>query len=143
VTIGIRPARPDDAAAIAALSGELGYPITGDEAGVRLEEAGESDLLVADEPDVGVVGWIGVAVHRSVETGPLAEIHGLIVSERIRGQAIGSALLAAAEDWARARGLTRIRVRSNVTRTRTHGFYLARGYGETKRQVVFDKPLDS
>jgi len=139
--VTIRRARESDAGAVASLCGELGYPIPVEQARTRITEGGDVVLLVADTTDGAVVGWIEVAPRRSVEFGEVAEIQGLVVTASERGRDVGSRLLSAAEEWARAQGFDRIRVRSNVVRERTHGFYLARGYSERKRQVVFDKPL--
>jgi GNAT superfamily N-acetyltransferase len=138
----IREARPEDAAAVAALSGELGYPIPAEHAAAHIRHPGGITLLVADRGDGRVIGWIELAVRRTIEFGEAAEIQAFVVTERERGRAVGSELLAAAERWARDRRLARIRVRSNVIRERTHRFYLERGYAERKRQVVFDKMLD-
>jgi GNAT superfamily N-acetyltransferase len=63
----------------------------------------------------------------------------LVVSETARGQRVGSALLAAAEAWAREQGFASMRVRSNIMRERAHRFYLREGYTEKKRQAVFLK----
>jgi GNAT superfamily N-acetyltransferase len=139
--VTIRRAREADASAVASLCGELGYPIPAEQARTRIVDDGEVVLLVADTGAGEVVGWIEVAPRRSVEFGEVAEIQGLVVTASIRGRDVGSRLLTAAERWAREHGFDRIRVRSNVIRERTHGFYLARGYSERKRQVVFDKPL--
>jgi len=136
----VRDARVEDAAAVAALCGELGYTVTTRNAAARISKSGGAQMLVAVRDGV-VLGWIEIAQRDTVE-GEAAEIQGLIVTAAARGQAIGSQLLAAAEGWARAHGLVRTRVRSNVLRERTHGFYLQRGYTERKRQVVFDKKLD-
>jgi len=139
--VTIRLARESDASPVASLCGELGYPIPVEQARTRIMDDGEVVLLVADTSEGRVVGWIEVAPRRSVEFGEVAEVQGLVVTASERGREVGSRLLAAAEDWARDHGFARIRVRSNVIRERTHGFYLARGYSERKRQVVFDKPL--
>jgi GNAT superfamily N-acetyltransferase len=139
--VSIRAARLDDAAAVAALCGELGYPITADHAALHIGAPRGVALLVADRGDGAVIWWIELAVRRTVELGDAAEIQAFVVAEAERGRAVGSALLAAAEAWARDRALPRIRVRSNVVRERTHRFYLQRGYTERKRQVVFDKML--
>jgi GNAT superfamily N-acetyltransferase len=136
----IRDARVEDAAAVAALCGELGYHVTTSEAAARVSARRDAHMFVALRA-AAVVGWIEVAEHSTVE-GQAAEILALVVTAHARGQAIGSRLLAAGEAWARARGVPRMRVRSNVMRARTHGFYLERGYVERKRQVVFDKTLE-
>jgi GNAT superfamily N-acetyltransferase len=140
--VEIRPARAEDAEAVAALLGELGYPAAAAKALAYLERFPLEDvaLLVATSLS-GVIGWIEVIKTSHLESGDIAEITGLVVTASERGRAVGSTLLAAAEAWARQRGLGRIRVRSNVIRERTHGFYAERGYIEQKRQVVFVKPL--
>ena len=66
---------------------------------------------------------------------------GVVVSERVRGQGIGRQLCKAAEDWARAQGVARLRVRSNAIRGRTHAFYLRDGYAQVKTSAIFEKTL--
>ena len=110
----------------------------------RLEAAqlsGARDVIVA-ERDGRVRGWIEVMIVESLATDPFAEIHTLIVDEEERGLGLGARLVAAAEAWAVERGLTRVRVRSNVARERTRRFYEKRGYTVTKTQYVFDKMLE-
>ncbi len=141
----VRKAAPGDAERLAALSTALGYPMTPDEAVRRLGE-------IADHPDHGLLvaesngrveGWIQVSMPRIFETPRQAEIAGLIVDETARGAGIGRRLVAAAEDWARARGCRAIRVRSNVVRERAHAFYEREGFVGLKTQRVFEKPLAS
>lgn len=139
----LRSAALDDAGAIASLAGELGYPATATEMTPRLQALlGSRDdaVLVAVDEDA-VIGWIHVAAITLVESAPHAEIRGLVVTASRRAQNIGSKLVDAAARWASDRGLPRIRVRSNVTRERTHAFYEKRGYKTAKTQKVFDKLL--
>lgn len=139
----IRRAASKDFEALARLSGELGYPMSGADMRARLVDLlGRDDhaVLVAD---VGgeVAGWIHVIERRSLEGGVYAEIGGLVVDEKHRGQKLGEALTTAAEEWGRKRGLKRMRVRSNVIRERAHAFYKRLGYVVSKTQAVFHKPL--
>ena len=139
----VRPATMQDAARIAALAGQLGYPSTASEIAGRMRDLaaeGNTAVFVA-EGDGIVTGWIAVGSHLSLESGPFAEIAGLVVDESHRGGRVGEALVAAAEAWAGARGYLRMRVRSNVVRERAHAFYRRLGYGLVKRQAVFDKNL--
>lgn len=137
----IRAARLGDSARIAVLTEQLGYPATEAEIRTRLttlDARGDHAFYVA-EIDGEVAGWIGVRTDLSLEGGGYAEIVGLVVDERRRGKGLGEDLVHAAEAWARGRGATKLRVRSNVIRDRAHRFYERLGYAVTKRQVVFDK----
>jgi GNAT superfamily N-acetyltransferase len=140
----VRHAVSADVAAIASLSAELGYPASEGTIALRLAEilaASATDaLLVAVDADA-VVGWIHVAIVRSIENDLFGEIRGLVVTKNRRGRGIGGTLVKAAEGWVRQQALPRIRVRTNVTRERTHLFYERMGYVTTKSQKVFDKRL--
>ncbi|HEX9009910.1 MAG TPA: GNAT family N-acetyltransferase [Holophagaceae bacterium] len=139
----IRPARPGDADRLACLTGQLGYPAPPEAIQDRLDRlmAVEDQVVLVAEGDGEVVGWAQVGRGLTLESGAQAELVGLVVDEAWRGRGIGAALVAAAEDWARDRGLPRLRVRSNVTREATHRFYRNLGFEEAKRQVVFRKAL--
>ena len=143
--ISIRPATGDDAAALADLSTQLGYPATPDTLSQRLARVREEDMgevFVAVDAHGRVGGWTHVVPRLHLEESPFAELAGLVVSDGARGAGVGAALLSAAEQWARQHGFAHFRVRSNVVRERAHRFYLREGYVERKRQVVFDKTLD-
>lgn len=136
----VRAATREDAQALASLAGELGYPSTAEQMLVRFDALPESEaVLVAADPDV--VAWVQVGVTSSLESGAFAEIRGLVVQEQQRSRGIGALLVDAAEEWARGRGLSRMRVRSNVLRERTHRFYERLGYIVKKSQKAFEKPL--
>ena len=142
--ISIRPAAPEDIAALADLSTQLGYPAEAETIGVRLtlvREQRTGEVFVAVDRASVVVGWTHVVPRLHVEEEPFAELAGLVVGDGARGRGVGALLLHAAEDWAREQGYPRLRVRSNVLRERAHGFYRREGYVERKRQVVFEKPL--
>ena len=138
----IRRATLDDVPAIAVLNSELGYPTTSAEMRPRVETmlARDGDALFVAEEDV-VVAWMHVSEDVTVESAARAEIRGLVVTEEQRGSGIGARLVEAAEQWARERGLPRMRVRCNAIRERTHRFYERHGYRVKKTQKVFDKEL--
>lgn len=137
----IRPAQESDAVRIADLLRQLGYPTPAEEVVLRLRRVSAAAVvndavLVACIED-SAIGWIQVAIVDSLESGPFAEIRGLVVDEAHRGARIGETLVRAAEAWAREHGQTRLRVRSNVIRERAHRFYLRLGYEQAKTQAVF------
>ena len=139
-----------DAPAAAALSGELGYPasIEAMEERIRKLAALENHaVFVACQPSeavVGpekVVGWIDVSITHHLQADPCGEIGGLVVSSEVRSAGIGRRLVAQAERWVADRGMTRMIVRSRVSREAAHRFYERERYSRTKTSAVFSKEL--
>ena len=141
----IRPVRVTDSAAVASLTGELGYPTTTEAMAARieaiLERPGEHALLVAVDVQDVPIGWIHVERVDTLETPPMAGIAGLVVGEGSRSDGVGTALLAAGEGWARDQGIAVMQVRSRTTRERAHRFYEREGYEHVKTSAVFRKAL--
>ncbi|MEP6939037.1 MAG: GNAT family N-acetyltransferase [Rudaea sp.] len=141
--ISIRTAQAGDAAALAGLSAQLGYAIDEIEIGARLARvrARRMGEVFVSEVDGRVVGWTHVVPRLQLEDPPHAELAGLVVADGARSAGVGAALLAAAENWARAKGFALMRVRSNVVRERAHRFYERAGYCRVKQQTVFHKSI--
>src|ERR1700754_3689613 len=142
-SLRIRPIEDRDAATATRLCAELGYPVEESAVLARVGQiAGDPNraVLVACV-DSAVVGWIDLSVEYHLQSEPAALIGGLVISESARGRGIGLQLCRAAEGWARAQGVARIRVRSNAIRERAHGFYLRDGYALVKTSAVFEKTL--
>jgi GNAT superfamily N-acetyltransferase len=139
----IRRAKGSDARYLAALSGELGYPVTTAEMKrrlSRLKPAANNAVFVA-ETQGEVIGWVHVSVNYLMEVAVRAEVNGLVVSEKQRSNGAGARLLEAAEKWARGKRCVNMSVRSNVVRERAHAFYERHGYEHYKTQKAFRKPL--
>lgn len=139
----IRPAQPADAAALAQLAGELGYPTNAGEISSRLAivSASPNDAVLVAEIEGRVEGWMHVRASVSLESGSFSEIRGLVVSEAMRSHGVGAELVHAAEEWARDRGMERIRLNTNVIRERAHAFYERCGFTHTKTSRVYEKKL--
>lgn len=143
-TTHVRPMRTDDSEVVAALAGQLGYPATRAEIERRFHSIDghpDSRVLVAEGPDGKALGWIHVFGNHLLESEGNAEVGGLVVDSRARGQGIGRRLMDAAEAWAREHGYTGVSVRSNTIRLETHKFYQHLGYKILKSQYKFQKPL--
>lgn len=130
--IHLRPYQDGDAADLAALLTELGYPA--DEDAVRGRLAGLSPdhhTLVADCGGRvgGFIGLLRVAAYES--PAPLGYILALSIADSHRRQGLGKALLAAAEEHFRSQGITDVRVNSGLHREEAHLFYEAMGYRKT------------
>ncbi|MBE1486038.1 GNAT family N-acetyltransferase [Plantactinospora soyae] len=65
-----------------------------------------SGVWVAEQPDAGVVGLIGL-----IMDGRVGRIEPVVVTARLRGQGIGRALLDEVAGQARRRGLARLTVK--------------------------------
>ena len=140
----IRPLVPEDAAQVAPLCGQLSYASTAEQVEARLRRIALTPTdaaLGAFAPDGQLLGWVHVQERALLEAEVFAEVCSLVVDEQVRGRGVGGALMAACEAWALARGLGRMRVRSNVKRTRAHAFYERLGYAVTKSQHVFQRLL--
>ena len=141
--VELRAALAEDAAALADLVTRLGYRVTREDVLRRLGAiAGHADhlLLIAVEGE-RPIGFLHACVTQTLEHDLSGEIRSLAVDEAYRSRGVGQALVDAAERWLRGVGLSRMRVRSNVKRTRAHRFYERLGYTITKAQNVFDKEL--
>jgi GNAT superfamily N-acetyltransferase len=103
-------------------------------AGIAAEP--EHVVLVATD-GATVLGYVEVAYERRLTANDEGTVRGLCVTADRRGHGVGTALMAAAESWARERGARRIRVRSQIERTETHAFYRRRGYTPLKTQHSF------
>jgi GNAT superfamily N-acetyltransferase len=140
--ITIRRAKSSDAARIAELCGQLGYPAKPAEITQRLRRIkppSQHAVLVAESPERRVIGWLHVSVSPLIEVELRAEVNGLVVADDERSHGTGALLLRAAEQWARSRGCKSMAVRSNVIRERAHQFYLCQGYELYKTQKAFRK----
>ncbi len=140
----IRSATGDDARAIAALSGELGYPTRAEDVARRrlaMSAAEGHAVYVAEAGTSAVVGWIHVFGALRLESEPFAELGGLVVAEAHRGRGIGRLLCERAARWTRDGGFQALRVRTRADRAAAHRFYQRVGFQRVKTQQVFSLPV--
>lgn len=142
--IRIRTVRPTDAAPLAALSAQLGYPCSPASIRRRLRNLladRDSAIWVAEVDGGTVAGWIQVFIKQVLENDREAEIGGLVIERTFRGRGVGKALIQRAERWARTRRLKSVYLRSNVVRNDAHLFYQRLGYKVIKAQYAFRKSV--
>ena len=89
---------------------------------------------------VGVLGTDVVAVcqviifrHFQHSAGWCCEIESVYVSEKHRGQGIGTALLGHVEEFARSRGCYRVQLASRNERLDAHRFYCRSGFAQSSQ----------
>jgi ribosomal protein S18 acetylase RimI-like enzyme len=142
VDFTIRDARADDAPALAALIGQLGYSNSTDAVVRRLArlQASEADRVVVAEVAGEVVGLASLHTSLTVEyDDPAAKLSAIVVDSGHRRLGIGAALVRAMEAEARARGCCLIFLTTAERRSEAHAFYRRLGFEETGRR--FAKPL--
>ncbi|WP_237215106.1 GNAT family N-acetyltransferase [Falsiroseomonas oryziterrae] len=133
----IRPARPADGSRLATLFADIAagtafIPFDPDhaaDAAQRLSgaSAGHRALLLAETAE-GLLGFVDVqriAPSPALRDGALLEVG---VLSRARRAGVGSALIEAAESWARREGMTRMTLFVVASNWRAASLYLRRGY---------------
>lgn len=140
----IRNATPADAAEIARLSAQLGYPASVETFDARLRKLLDSPrhaVLVAAGDGDRLNGFVATEQRISLELGERVEIVALVVDADARRAGVGKALVATAEQWAADIGTPHVFLRSNILRQESHPFYESIGYTRTKTQHAYTKPL--
>src|SRR4051812_17255308 len=92
----IRQAVESDAAELARLTTQLGYPVSEESMQARLAPIiarPDHRLLVAETPGRGLAGWIHAFRSHLMESDSRVEIGGLVVDERWRRSGIGRKLV--------------------------------------------------
>jgi len=130
----IRDARSSDAADVAALMTELGYPTTPRQMASRLRSIGTSgdyhSVSAVDGDEV--IGFVGAMIGYGFECdAPHGRIIALAVKESWRRRGIGTLLVAAAEEWLSRSGAVACIINSGKSRFNAHGFYRSLGYRAT------------
>ena len=94
-------------------------------------EQRNADVLLAFDGDTAVGLTSVYADIQSLGFGPKCWLQDMVVDKERRSEGIGGLLMAAAETWARAHGLTHIELSSNSGRVDAHRFYESLGFEAT------------
>lgn len=134
----IEDAKPEDAAQLVILLGQLGYPATHSQMLDKIQQhySPTYKLLVAKQENQ-TVGFIALHFYHAFHhPAPIGRITAFCVDETVRGTGIGSLLLTAAEECFEQQGCFKIEVTSNLKRSNTHEYYRLRSYTETSRHFI-------
>ncbi len=140
--IAVRRARVDDAAAVSALLGELGYACDDGAAAARVAraEGSEADAILLACRGDRVVGLASVhLVPLFYRDGCLARVTSFVVASSERRRGVGTALIGACERFARERGAERLELTSADRRADAHAFYERAGFA--RQGVRFTRPV--
>ena len=141
----IRPARVADAATLAHLLTELGYPQDAEQAADQLGLwAGDprGTVLIADldQAPAGVIA--AHAIPRFGSAGLFVRVLALAVDSNSRRAGVGRRLLEAVEEWAAGLDAREIEITSLRSRDDAHAFYAALGFEDRcDRSARFTRPL--
>jgi GNAT superfamily N-acetyltransferase len=137
--VEVRPAGAGDAAPVARLLGQLGYPSSGTDVAKRVARIGELEdagVLVAEAGGsvVGVAAW---AILPMLERpAPRCRLLTLVVDEALRRRGVASALVQAVERLAHQAGCGTLEVTSSPERSWAHAFYRRHGFRESPQRFL-------
>jgi N-acetylglutamate synthase-like GNAT family acetyltransferase len=137
--VRIRRATVADAASLATLLGELGYPTAEGQVPGRLRRLAADPRAVAfvAEREGRIVGVATIHMFDGLHADDsLAQLTLLVVGAGERGAGIGRRLVEAVEGVARAGGCHRIFVTTAEYRAGAHAFYQRLGYEYTGRRFA-------
>jgi RimJ/RimL family protein N-acetyltransferase len=153
MTVAVRRGEPGDAAALVALADAVGSEPEGwllSDASWRnvsderrylraLRRHPDGTVLVA-EVDGVIVGRLSVSRDPNPSRRHVADL-GLMVASRQRRRGVGSALLAAVEEWARAAGITKLELHVFPHNEAAIALYEKAGYvREGHRKAHYRRP---
>ena len=137
----VRDARPSDAAGIAQLLTEFGYPVSPERLARRLlvlagERATRVFVVEAEGQLCGVAAmhW----QHLLERDDAVCRLTALGVTPEARGRGIGRALLGRVERDARGHGCAQLEVTTAEERAAAREFYERLGFRERQRRLVLE-----
>jgi len=110
-----------------------------------LAAPGDTINFIARLPDGRAVGLAEAGLRHDYvngcKTSPVAFLEGIYVAADLRRSGIARQLVAAIEDWARARGCTEFASDTGLGNLESQQMHNALGFSETQRVVFFRKIL--
>lgn len=121
---------------------DLGYNCSEELVKERLEGLDKNNerVLVAVY-NSEVVGYLHAQIYKTLYFEELINFLGLAVSKEYRNKKVGTKLVNEIENWAKEKGINKVRVNSSFSRKEAHEFYRSLGYNNEKEQIRFLKSL--
>lgn len=121
---------------------DLGYNCSEELVKERLEGLDKNNerVLVAVY-NSEVIGYLHAQIYKTLYFEELINFLGLAVSKEYRNKKVGTKLVNEIENWAKEKGINKVRVNSGFSRKEAHEFYRSLGYNNEKEQIRFLKSL--
>lgn len=103
-------------------------------------------VLVAERPGGGLCGFAEIGLRKfadGCDSSPVAYLEGIWVDPDLRRARIATALVRAAEEWARDLGLSELASDCEIVNHESRAFHLATGFREVQRTISFKRDLSS
>jgi GNAT superfamily N-acetyltransferase len=129
--IEIRVCTPEDAAAVSALSGELGYAVSAQQASEHIRQLGEtgSDPILVAVAEGRIIGLLASHFCKMLQYDkPVLRVTALVVDRQARRRGTAKLLMEHAEQLAASAGCGFVELTSAMGRTAAHAFYRSIGY---------------
>lgn len=145
--VRVGPAGPNDLAEWGRMRDALWPPEPGEDRAAELRAwlaRPDAVVLVAHRVAGGLCGFAEVGERSTAEgceTQPVAYLEGWWVDADLRGRGIGRALVAAAEAWARRRGLRELASDTTLDNVGSQQAHERLGFVEVERAVHFRKAI--
>jgi GNAT superfamily N-acetyltransferase len=125
----------------ALLNTESGYFANADDIRRRLETLPRSDRLLLAVKGDELLGYAHLRAISDLLNDETTEVVAIVVRQSHRRRSVGRRLINAAETWARETGRSRLLMRTAVTRTEAHAFFVALGYEKDSTSLEFVRDL--
>ncbi|CAN5602424.1 GNAT family N-acetyltransferase [soil metagenome] len=109
-----------------------------------IEHSDSQHVFVAEDSDGNLIGFLEASIRPFVEdcvTDNVGYLEGWFVEEAYRKKGVGSALVSAAEQWAREKGCTEMASDAEIGNELSVTAHHRLGYQETSRLIHLRKDL--
>ena len=123
---------------------QLGYDIFPTELASRINRvlANPTHFAAVAEERGRIYGLVHAYERPALEKAYEVVLQSLVVDQSARKRGIGKGLMAAAEAWAKSRGIEQVVLHTRIDRDDARSFYEHIGYNLTATSHLMAKPLD-
>ena len=139
----IRNASLDDSDQMNILARELGYPSNSEKMReiLQLVLTNQNQQIFIAEFEHTLAGYLHLVGSNLTVSGGTYEIAALLVDKRFRGRGIGNAFLQKAEEAARIKHATYLRIRTTLISPEAYKFFEERGFVNLSNENAYVKEL--